>query len=281
MSKYKLILPILIFLLPNSLFSQNFSLGIIEGYNDLSIDGNLLAYHATSKISYGIRANYNVCKYISLGTGVINERNEVLYIFDENSLGKYIDHLNKYKFNYLTVPLFLKLRAGKSKFFGEISLASSYLFKANSEKLERNRATLESKIFYENIDSKFNQFTFGLSYGLGFDQQLTSNLSISTLISYNKSLKGISIEQKDIRFYSIGGNIMLTYGFMNTKSHNTNVDSLSNDYAKSSVYIDFLGDANMYYSINYSHIFKRYHFNYFSIKVGFGYIPAKDGWKSI
>lgn len=205
----------LTFFLIESAFTQNskFNIGVEAGPNCTYLKRNTFDMNSDYPIfrfSSGLTFNYKITNLFSIGTGIAFEQKGNISDYHHTDLATafppftYDEWRDISRFNYLTLPIFLKITFGKNKlFFADAGCFMSYLI---SENLIRQSKYFPKEV-YDYTDS-FKRFDYGITAGVGMSKPIKdrivisfearNNLGVFDLIddkgwSYNQILKTNSV----------------------------------------------------------------------------------------
>jgi hypothetical protein len=142
--------------------------------------------------SGGAYFQYNFSKMISLRTDIAFERKGSCFpLTFTNEIGETIEQITaKTNFNYLTMPVLLRITLGKKiKFFANSGVFFGYLIKQTS--------VFHTKIVSPSLRKQDNtsfdkRFDFGISMGLGFSIPIKERFQLSFELRNNMGLLNIS-----------------------------------------------------------------------------------------
>lgn len=264
-----------------TIYSQSFFIGISEEYANTKIfDDNggfsILNLRPLNSFNFG----YNINGYISIETGLTNDI-RYDYINYNWKLHDVYRHTNQLR--YLRIPISAKFYISDNvRFYGSLGAFSSILYKSDYKTIDTNVVYNNSINPYSVRTVKgFDKLFWGISYGLGFEQRLSNNIDFGIELNYINCFDKLKVNNKEFNPDLVSGKVNLRYNIPNFRGNKINYDTILNRFPKSTVFIDLLGEAYMLYSINYSRTIKQFSNSCYSFRIGLGYLPKKDGWKSV
>ena len=172
-------------------------LGINGGMNFSKITGNYgNSYDIINRTGtlYGVTVTYNFNRFLSLkGDFDYENKGFILQDFDYKlnandttfSTGDVTQILN-----YFDIPAFLHVGFGKKIKF-DINFGPYIAFKINDETIDSNKENNNVIIIDNDLNSGFNNFDYGITYGFGIDYFLTDRVSLGFDFLVEDGLKNI------------------------------------------------------------------------------------------
>ncbi|MCY1518342.1 Outer membrane protein beta-barrel domain protein [compost metagenome] len=163
--------------------------------------------------AYGLMADFNFAERYSLLTGLTitsvngksKEINAMPYHAVVSSTGA-IEYNLKYKFQYIEIPLAIKLKTaeiGGVMWFGQFGLANGFRIKSRQDAY---RGTTELA-YHINSASWTRFYRAGLLIGGGAEYALDSHTAVMAGLTLNNGLSNISTEQRTVKNHYVALNI--------------------------------------------------------------------------
>ncbi len=189
MKKISFFFIILLLILCNSLFAQNFSIGIKDGMNWSTINGNTenIEISKLQGENFGLILNYKISGYLSLQTEINIEEKGVKF----NSVWCGGGYYGKYELKYFTIPLLANFEFGKSvKYYGYLGFYLSLLASADNQTIVTSTASPEFKRYDYSHDAKdeFKKNEMGAIVGVGIKIPLCDRVKFFIETRYNIGL---------------------------------------------------------------------------------------------